>query len=102
MVIGVVPDVRIIFRASTDDDALGTAVVQAGGVHGEASVVAVALIREYAFVVAEVSTVLARVGIGPAGEDVVYDGLCFGRQDIHRAALQPRDPNGVSLIHRQR
>ena len=77
MVVGVVPDLRVSFCAAADDDALGSAVVQARGVHGEAAVVGTALVGQDLLVVAEVPAVLTRVRVGSAGEDVLDDRLCL-------------------------
>lgn len=83
MIIRVVPDVRVIFGAPTNDNALRPTVVQAGCVHGEAAVIAVALVRQYLLVVAEVPAVLTWIGIGGAGEDVIDDGFGFIRQGVY-------------------
>ena len=97
MVVGVVPGVRVVLRAPANDNAFGAAMVQLWGVHGEAAVVVVALIRKHAFVVAEVSAVLTRVFVGSTGEDVVDDGIRFNRQSIHRASLKSRHSHRVSI-----
>src|SRR5690606_9633257 len=99
VVVGVVPDLRVLFGAAADDDALGPAVVQSRGVHGVAAVVGVALVREDVLVVAEVPAVLARVGVGPAGEDILDDRVGLIREGVHGADVQP---GGTDLIRRAR
>lgn len=93
MVVGVVPDLRVLLGAAADDDALGPAVVEARGVHGVAAVVGVVLVREDVLIVAEVAAVLARVGVGPAGEDVLDDRVGLIGEGVHGADVQPGGPH---------
>ena len=85
MVVGVVPDIRVIFGTAADNDAACTAAGIARGGHGVFAVVVTALLRQASLVVAEVLAVVLRVDVVLVGQDAVDNIVGLLRQGIYCA-----------------